>query len=315
MTQLPHGDRPPRPTRFSDPALRGNGVLPSPPTARQQQRSRHLAVGRLLLLTGSILALLALALSSPPVEAARSQEKGRRPEEIVERALNYYGGRNAIYTIQQNGIYRALLTLYTPSGIQEGKTITKFIRKPKLTEDLVSLELELPSLNYSLTFDGKSVWSKQNGTLRTPTEQEVRAFRGAYQHHYEALLRFKESESKLELVGTHKIGTLDLDLIRLTSPEGVSTVYEVSRRSGHIIYLNYEELPAGATTAIKYRLYFKDFRIIQNTLIPFETQVFQDGKLIEERKIVEAVFNVQLDEKAFQASTDTSTTTSDPKGA
>lgn len=229
------------------------------------------------------------------------QEKGRRPEEIAERALLSYGGRDALYSIQRNGIYRALLKLHTPTGIQEGKTVTKFIRKPKLIEDLVTLELELPDLTYTLTFDGKAVWSTQNRTARTPTEQEIRAFRGAHQHHYEALLRYKESDAKLELVGSNKIGTLDLDLIQMTFPDGVTTVYEISRRSGHILYLNYEETPAGATTPIKYRLYFKDFRVIQNTLIPYETQVFQDGKLIEERKIVEAAFNVQLEEKAFQS--------------
>ena len=256
-----------------------------------------------LILPGSLVLLGLICAFAPPQgnAAGINQEKGRSPEEIAERALNSYGGRSALYTIQRNGIYRALLKLHTPNGIQEGKTVTKFIRKPKLVEDLVTLELELPNLTYTLTYDGKTVWSTQNGTTRTPTEQEIRAFRGAHQHHYEALLRYKESEAKLELIGSNKIGTLDLDLIQMTFPDGVTTVYEISRRSGHILYLNYEETPAGATTPIKYRLYFKDFRVIQNTLIPYETQVFQDGKLIEERKIVEAVFNVQLEEKAFQS--------------
>ncbi len=257
--------------------------------------------GRLLAGSLAILGLIGALVPPPGMAVGAQQEKGRRPEEIAERALLSYGGRDALYSIQRNGIYRALLKLHTPTGIQEGKTVTKFIRKPKLIEDLVTLELELPDLTYTLTFDGKAVWSTQNRTARTPTEQEIRAFRGAHQHHYEALLRYKESDAKLELVGSNKIGTLDLDLIQMTSASGVTTVYEISRRSGHILYLNYEETPVGATTPIKYRLYFKDFRVIQNTLIPYETQVFQDGKLIEERKIVESVFNVQLEEKAFQS--------------
>ena len=269
---------------------------------RQTRRNRRTRQARMAL-PGSLTILGLICAFAPPQGKAVGieQEKGRRPEEIAERALNSYGGRSALYTIQRNGIYRALLKLHTPTGIQEGKTVTKFIRKPKLVEDLVTLELELPDLTYTLTFDGKTVWSTQNGTSRTPTDQEIRAFRGAHQHHYEALLRYKESDAKLDLIGSNKIGTLDLDLIQMTFPDGVTTVYEISRRSGHILYLNYEETPAGAATPIKYRLYFKDFRVIQNTLIPYETQVFQDGKLIEERKIVEAVFNVQLEEKAFQS--------------
>ena len=228
------------------------------------------------------------------------QEKIRRPEDVVERAMLSYGGRGAIYVVQRNGIYRANIKLFTPNGVQEGKTVTKFIRKPKLAEDLLLIELELPDLKYTIGFDGKEVWSTQNAEPHPPSEQEIKAFRGAHEHHYEALLRYKESESKLEYVGSNKIGTLDLDLISLTSPQGVKTLYEISRRTGHVIYVNYEEQVAENSPPVKYRLYFKDFRVIQNSVIPYEMQVFQNGKLIEERKIVEAVFNVQLEEKAFK---------------
>ncbi|MEK7833816.1 MAG: hypothetical protein AAB401_22200, partial [Acidobacteriota bacterium] len=51
----------------------------------------------------------------------------------------------------------------------------------------------------------------------------------------------------------------------------------------------------------KFRLYFKDFHVIQNTLLPYITMVYQNDKLIEERKIVEAVFNVQIKDDAFKA--------------
>ncbi|MBK7597979.1 MAG: hypothetical protein IPJ07_05415 [Acidobacteria bacterium] len=37
------------------------------------------------------------------------------------------------------------------------------------------------------------------------------------------------------------------------------------------------------------------------SLVPYETQVFLNGTLVEERKVVEAVFNVQLEEKAFKS--------------
>ena len=33
--------------------------------------------------------------------------------------------------------------------------------------------------------------------------------------------------------------------------------------------------------------------------MPYEIQVFQDGKLVEERKLVEVAYNVQLEDKAF----------------
>jgi hypothetical protein len=92
-----------------------------------------------------------------------------------------------------------------------------------------------------------------------------------------------------------------MDIIDLTLPDGARTRYEISRKSGRIIYLNYEDKKDEQAEPVKYRLYFKDFHIIQNTLVPYEIVVYQNGKVVEERKVVEAAFNVQLDEKAFKA--------------
>lgn len=230
-----------------------------------------------------------------------SGEKPPKPEDVAERAILAYGSRAAILGIQRNGILRAQVKFHTPEGMREGKTATRFIRKPKLSEDLMSIELELPGTKYIIGYDGKDIWEVQDGEVIQPSPANIKAFRNSREHHYEALLRYKETNSKLEYVGTNKLGTVDMDIIDLISPEGVRTRYEVSRKSGRVIYVNYDEQTAPDAPVVKYRLYYKDFRIIQNTLVPYETQVFQDGKLIEERKIVESVFNVQLDEKAFKA--------------
>ncbi|NBO64747.1 MAG: hypothetical protein EBU88_07875 [Acidobacteria bacterium] len=252
----------------------------------------------------AVLGLLALmALPLIILAGAARQEKPRTVEEIVERALLAYGGRPAIYAVQRNGVIRANIKLIGADGVREGRMISRFIRKPKLGEDLVTIELDLPELKYTITSDGKDLWSTENGLPHKPSEQEIRGFRGSHEHYYEALLRYKENESTIEYTGSNKIGTLDLDKIRLTSKQGVVTTYEISRRTGRILYVNYDEQADQASPVVRYRLYFKDFRVIQNTVIPYEIQVFQNGKLIEERKIVEAVFNVQMEEKIFKSTT------------
>lgn len=243
--------------------------------------------------------LFFLVLSSPgawPTDA--SAQKKPKPEDVVERSILFYGSRAALYGIQRNGTLRALIKFFTDEGTREGKSVTKFIRKGKLAEDLLMIDLELPGTRYTIGYDGQETWAIQDGDVQKPTEDAVAAFRSAHEHSYEALLRYKENGSKLEYVGTNKLGTLEMDIIDMTSPSGARTRYEVSRRTGRIIYANYED---SKSTPVKYRLYFKDFRPVQNTLVPHEIQVFQDGKLIEERRLVESVFNIQLDEKAFKA--------------
>lgn len=245
-------------------------------------------------------ALFGLSFLFSQAEQVRA-DKNPKPEDVVERTILAYGGRPGLYTVQRNGTLRALVKFITPQGTNEGKTVTKFIRKEKMKDDLRMIEQDFPGTRYLLGFDGKDLWSIHNGEIQEVTKDTAKLFRAAHEHSYEALLRYKENDAKLEYVGSTKLGNLEMDIIDLISAEGVRTRYEISRKSGRILYLNYEERPTPEAEPIKYRLYFKSFRVVQNTLLPEGIQVYQDGKLIEERKIVEAAFNVQLDEKAFKA--------------
>lgn len=253
------------------------------------------------LITAVLLLTFCLYLPAGRPNQVRAQ-KNPKPEDIVELAIrSYYGTRAGLYGIQRNGTLRAQVKLITSDGIREGKSVTRFIRKEKLAEDLLMIDLEFPGTKYTIGFDGNETWTILDGEIQKPTTEAVESFRSAHEHGYEALLRYKENGSKLEYAGTNKLGTLDMDLIDMTSPSGVRTRYEISRRTGRIIYLNYEDKSAPDSPPVKYRLYFKTFKPIQNTWVPYEIQVFQDGKVVEERKLVESVFNIQLDEKSFKA--------------
>jgi hypothetical protein len=242
---------------------------------------------------------LALVCAWLPGAAAAQNSKSQKPEEVVERAILAYGSRPILQAVQKNGTLRANVKFYTADGIREGRTVSKFIRKPKLEEDLIMIDLDLPGTRYLLGFDGKTTWSVNNGEVQEPGPETVKAFRAAHEHSYEALLRYKENEGKLELVGNNKLGTLDMDVVELTLPSGVKTRYEISRRTGRIIYVYYEEKPSADAAPIKYKLYFKDFKPVQNTLVPYDIQVYADGKLIEERRVVEVAYNVQMEDKNF----------------
>jgi hypothetical protein len=235
-----------------------------------------------------------------PGQQQKTGKDAVKAEDVVERAIYAYGSRAALYNVQRNGILRGQIKFLSSDGAREGRTISKFIRKEKMAQDLLLLDLELPGTRYMIGFDGEKTWSINNGVAEEPSAETVAAFRRAQSHSYEALLRYKENDGKLEYFGTKQFGpNNELDIVELTLPDGNKTRYEISRRTGRIIYLDYEE-KAGEGAAVKYRLYFKDFRPIQNTLVPYEVQVFRDGQVVEERKLVEVAYNVQLEATAFK---------------
>jgi hypothetical protein len=227
-------------------------------------------------------------------------QKTPKPEEIVERAILAHGSRAALYAVQRTGRVGALVTFHTPEGPREGKSVLKFLRKQKMKEDLLMIELDMPDTKYMIGFDGTETWSIHDGQVQKPSPEEANALRSSHEHSYEAILRYKENNSKLEYVGNKNLGTLIVDIIDLVSPEGVRTRYEISRRTYHILYLDYQDQSDPNAEPVNYRLNFKNFKPVQNTLIPYETLVFRDGKLVEERRIVEAVYNIKLDENAFK---------------
>jgi len=252
---------------------------------------------RYLLLLSFIFLLLLLTVAVTGGKAA--DQKNPKPEEVVEKSLLAYGSRAAIYAVQRTGKIGALVKFHTADGIREGKSVLKFLRKQKLNEDLLMIELEMPDTKYMIGFDGTETWTVHDGQPQKPGPEEVNALRSAHEHSYEALLRYRENNSKLEYVGNKNLGVLTVDILDLVSPEGVRTRYEISRKTYRILYLDYED-NSNPSEPVKYRINFRDFRPVQNMYIPYETLVFKDGKLVEERKVIEAAFNVQLDEKAFK---------------
>jgi len=242
------------------------------------------------------LASLILSLSVSLVSA--SAQKAPSVEKLVEFAKANYG----LLIVQTNGIVKNNLKLINGDQVREGRSTLKFIRKPKLMEDLVILELDLPDTKFTMGFDGQKTWALNN-TERTELSPDLAAaFRSSYAHSYEALLRYKEDGSKIEYVETKKIASLEIDTIDLTTADGQKSRYEVSRRSGHILYLEYETRPATPEAKpIKYRLHFKDFKVVQNTIIiPYKTVVYENDVIVEERTVIEAAFGGQVEEKIFK---------------
>ena len=245
-----------------------------------------------------LLAALALVIALPIFQV--SAEKTPPVDKLVEFAIQNYGGRPGIFTIQKNGIVKNNLKLINGDNIREGRTVTKFIRKPKSLEDLVILELDLPETKFTMGFDGAKSWATNNGEKAELSPELTSAFRTSYTHGYEALLRYKEDEGKIEFVETKKLASLEIDVIDLTSVDGSKTRFEVSRRTGRVLQLEYETKGVDGNPT-KYRLLFQDFKIVQNAVvIPYKTVVYENGTKVEERTIVEAAYGVQLEEKIFK---------------
>jgi hypothetical protein len=74
----------------------------------------------------------------------------------------------------------------------------------------------------------------------------------------------------------------------------------VSAKTFRVLWLDYEETPPGSTSAIKYTRRFYEYRVAQNTQVPFRTVFLEDGKPTLETRILTITYGVKMEDSLFQ---------------
>lgn len=233
---------------------------------------------------------------------AAAQDKNPTAEQVAESTIFIYGSRPVLEQIRRNGIERGRITRLTTDGKTEEATYERrFVRGESSEKDKVRLDQKMPSMEYSLIYGEGRLWGLINGTAFIPREETAKTFLSQQRHSIEALLRYKENGSALNLVGKNKQKGLDLYVLDLTDKEKQTTRYYISQKTLHVLWLEYDEAPPTGGAAIKFTKKFADYRYAQSTLMPYRTVLLQDGRQTQESRILSVTFGVKLDDALFKS--------------
>jgi hypothetical protein len=111
----------------------------------------------------------------------------------------------------------------------------------------------------------------------------------------EALLRYKENESKLELAGREKLMGVDFYQLDVTDKQARKTRFYISAKSFRVMMLEYEE------AGVKFRRKFYNYNYAQGTLVPYRSVLWADDKVVEESEISTITFGQKVDDELFKA--------------
>lgn len=256
----------------------------------------------------SIFALIVLSALLLPVIAAQETKqpaKETKParqdvkftaEQIVESVILIYGTRPALDHIRRNGLERGKITRYNPDGnAEEANYERRFVRGENLSKDKIRLDQKLPTMEYSLIFgDGKLV-GLINGAAFTPRQDATASFISQHHHSIDSLLRYKECGSTLTLVGKDQQKGLELFVVDLTDKENRKTRYYISAKSLRILWLDYEE------GGVKYTRKFMDYRPVQQTLAPYRTVLYEDGRQSQETRVLTITYGIKVSDSIFKS--------------
>jgi hypothetical protein len=255
----------------------------------------------------SFLALTPAVLAQDP--------KAPTADQIAETVIAFTGaglGRAVLDQIRRNGVERGRLTRTAPDGrSEELRYELRFMRGDKPDKYKVRLDSKSPQTEYSLIYGSGRIFGIINGSTFTPRAETSADFIAQQTHSIDALLRYKENESKLSSAGKDKQLGVDVYVIDLTDKANVRTRYFISAKTFRVLWLEYEETPPGSAAAVKYIRRFYDYRQAQSTWVPFRTVLLEDGKQTVETRILTITYGVKMEDSLFQ-NPDAPTSASNP---
>jgi hypothetical protein len=249
------------------------------------------------------LSLSAVFLSFAPSSLA-DDPKTPTAEQIAETVIAYAGngfGRVVLTQIRRNGLERGKLTRPGEGGrIEEVRYEMRFVRGDKSEKDKVRFDSKTAQSEYSLVYGDGRIFGVINGSVFTPRADATADFIAQQAHSIDALLRYKENESKVIAAGKEKQQGVDVYVIDLTDKANRRTRYFISARTFRVLWLDYEETPPGATAPLKYTRRFYDYRLAQGTWVPYRTVLLEEGKQTLETRILTITYGVKMEDSLFQ---------------
>jgi hypothetical protein len=222
-------------------------------------------------------------------------------ETVVESAIVIYGGlggRQTLEQIRKTTIERGKMSLVNAQGLTEPVNYQKWsIRGENLDKEKIRADLEYPNIRYALVHADEKTYGIYNDAVFAPRSDASKDFENRMYHGLEALLRYKENGSTLELAAHEKILGVDYHIVDVTDKAGRKTRFYISSKTYRVMMIDYEE------DGIKYRRKFYNYNYAQGTLVPFRSTLTANDKQIEETEVLTVTFGQRVDEELFKSGT------------
>lgn len=235
--------------------------------------------------------------AAPVILATKDAAKNATAEQVAESSIFIYGlggGRITLNQIRKTAFEKGKISLTNADGKVETANYQRWTqRADTLAKEKIRLEYDFPTARYSLVFNAEKIFGIVDDRQFTPREDAARKFEDHIVHGLEALLRYKENESKIELNGKEKVLGVEYYILDVTDKQSRKTRFYISARTFRVMMLDYED------EGVKYRRKFYDYNYAQGTLVPYSTALFSGENKIEEIQVGSITFGQKIEESVF----------------
>jgi hypothetical protein len=219
-------------------------------------------------------------------------------EQVAESVVLVYGGfrgRETLNQIRKTTIERGKLIQNNTNGTFNNASYERRIsRGESVYKDKVRLDQKFSNAEFSLIHNDSKIFGLFGDTIFKPKNEAMVAFQNQMFRGTEALLRYKENGTTVNLFGKEKQLGVEYYVVDITDKDQRKTRYFVSTKLVRIASIEYTE------DSIKYVRKFYNFNYAQGTLVPSRSVLFANDKQIEETTISTITYGQKLDDAYFE---------------
>jgi len=249
-------------------------------------------------------------IATSPARAQVKDAKLPTAEQVGELVIIYFGQRPVLQQVRRTGIERGAISRAKEGGGTDEITYERrFMRGDSWDKDKIRVDQKTPSVEFSLLFNEGRLSGIINGVSFTPREDVQNEFLDSAHHDVDALLRYKENQSQVTLIGREKQKNIDMYILELTDKDQRRTRYYISAQRARVLWLEYDQPTTPGTTPAKIKRTYHDYAYAQGTLVPYRIVTYVDGKQRDEKRIRTVTYGVKMDESQFRNSETVAETT------
>ncbi len=217
-------------------------------------------------------------------------------EQLAEAVVIIYGGRAFQTQVGKTTLEHGNLSVTNADGtVDNAKYEKRIIRGENIQKDKWRIDQKFPSVEFALVYNTK-IFGLLNDSVFTPRQDAVSTFESQMYHGMDALLRFRENGSKVELGEKQKNLGVEYYTLDLIDKNERRTRYLISVKLLRVMSLEYTE------NSVKYVRRFSDYRYAQGLLVAYKSWLFANDKQIEETLISTVTFGQKVEESYFAES-------------
>lgn len=216
-------------------------------------------------------------------------------EQVAESVILIYGTRANLTQIRKTTIENGKTTVFNADGTTDNAIYARrILRGDNMFKEKVRLDQKFPNSEFTLIHTAEKIFGIFNDAVFTPKKETTEAFQNQMFQSLEALLRYKENESKLELGQKIKLLGVEYYVLDLTDKENRKTKFFISTKFLRVMSLEY------TYNSVKYTRKFHNYNYAQQTLAPFRTTLYANDKLVEESTVSTITFGQKIDDAFFE---------------